>query len=359
VAFGSVVIAFTSNDAAAAEWLSEFLAPWFRPSPDAAGWHVRMSSSLESYLALRNLRPHEPARRPCFAFDQQVLSLPAWPSGGQLVFDDAERSCCFAVTPSRVDLVGDPRTRRWRYTWMWVFHEITATRLRRTHLDLHAAAVEAGGRALLISGPKRAGKTTVSFHLLRSGRCRSIANDRAFAGAAGASFLVRGMPTAVKILPSTAAEFPEIRRGIPGVERPYLFSLDELARVPEGRPPDSDEFALSPALLLRQLQAQPLDAAPLGAIVFPQIRTDIDGWHLERLDADTLHAAVWANLYGSQLERRTATIFEDFDGGPTPPSGRLAVALSEAVPVYRLLLGRRAYDDRDFAPRLLDILNRP
>jgi hypothetical protein len=239
---------------------------------------------------------------------------------------------------------------------MWLLHEIVATRLRRTQLDLHAAAAAAGGRALLVSGAKGAGKTSVSFHLLRSRRFRPVANERAFVAPGGPPFAVHGVPTAVRIRPPTLSEFPELRRGLPAVERPYLHTLEELAVAAADGSPAAEELWLSPAQLLRQFAVEPLATAPLGAIVFPDVRPDAGGWALERLEPERLEAALWANLYGSPLDRRAATIFEELDGGPASPPRSLAAALAAAVPGYRLVLGPDAYARPDFALGLEEIL---
>jgi hypothetical protein len=357
LAFGPIAIAFTSNDLAAADWLGEFLEPWFTPTLETAEWRVHLSSSGDAYVHLNGRRPLAAAARPCFARDQQTLCLPAWTADGRVTVADTERSCFLIASQFEIDMVGDPATRTWRFTLMLVLREIAATRLRQTQLELHAAAVEAAGRAILISGPKGAGKTTLSIHLLRSAHCRLIANDRVFAGGATASFAVRGVPTAVKIHPATLVQFPELRRGLPRVRRLYLHTVAELGETLDNEDlPESARLALSPTQLARQLRVEPLGSAPLGAIVFPEIRTDVEGWFVERLAPKEVSAALWANLYGDQSGRRPPTLFEDFDGGPSVPSRSLADALSEAASGYRVVLGRNAYAEPDSANRLLQML---
>jgi hypothetical protein len=286
-----------------------------------------------------------------------MVSLPGWPMEGGVALADLERSCVLVVTKSRIDVFGDPSTRRWRFTLQLVFQEIAATRARRTELDLHAAAIEAGGRAILIAGAKGAGKTTLSFHLLRSGRCRWIANDRAFVGRAGAAFGIRGMPTAVKIQPAMLADFPELRRGLRRIERPYLHAIDEITgAIGEEALDPSVEFALNPAQLARQLAVRPLPEAPLGAIVFPQVRPGFSGSVVERLPPSEVSAGIWANVYGKTSARHEPTLFEELDGGRCVPSQGEVDALSEGTPGYRVILGGDAYATPDFASRLLEAL---
>lgn len=357
LAFGPIAVTLTSNDSAAADWLAEFLEPWFTPTRQTADWRVRCSSSSDAYAELSDHRRLDAALRPCFALDQRTLSLPAWSAGGRVTVADPERSCFFTASPFEVDIVGDPGTRRWRFTLMWIFREIAATRLRQTHLEVHAAAVEAAGQAILISGPKRAGKTTLSIHLLRAGHCRLIANDRVFVGGAPTSFAVRGVPTAVKLSPATQAQFPGLGRGLSRVVRPYLKTRAELAQTIGAQElPEPAELALSSAQLARQLHVEPLGSAALGMIVFPEIRTDVEGWAVERLAPADVRAGLWANLFGDPSAQRVPTLFEDLGGGPSLPSRSLAGALSEVVPGYRVLLGRHAYAEPEGATRLLETL---
>src|SRR5262245_50632789 len=93
LAFGSIAIALTSDDPATAEWLAQFLEPWFTPTLQTAEWRVRLSSSKDAYAALRDRRPRGALVRPCFARDRQTLCLPAWTADGRVVVADSERSC--------------------------------------------------------------------------------------------------------------------------------------------------------------------------------------------------------------------------------------------------------------------------
>jgi hypothetical protein len=357
--YGQTVLALDSDDAPLAAWLAEFLGPWFAPTTRDASWRLTLSSSPARRRELAATRPRDAASRACFALDQQVVALPSWTVGNGFAVDDAERSCLFLVGPSHIDVFADQTTRRCRFTVQWLCHELAATRLRRTALDLHAAAVAAGGEALLIVGPKGAGKTTLSFHLLRSGGCRWITNDRAFAYCDAARFAVRGMPTPVKVLAPTLRSFPELRRGLRPIERPYLHALHE---VVGGHDHDDlttpAEFALSPAQVAHQLGVAALDAAPLGAIVFPEIRADVAGHAVARLDPHDVAARLRANQYGMPSSRTEATLFEELDGGRTTSPRERLDDLAGSVPGYRVVLGSRAYDAPGFAERLLGAIGR-
>lgn len=354
LSFGPLAIDFSSDDAEAAHWLRESLAPSFIEKRDAADWRVSVVRSAGAFEELRRERPASNAKRACFALDREVVALPAWSADGGTLVHDEERCCFFRIRGRTVELIADPQSLRWRFTLQWIFHEIVATRLRDSHLDAHAAAVESGGRVLLIVGPKGAGKTTLSFHLLRTPVFRWLANDRAFVGTEGGGLVVRGLPTAVKIRPPLDAQFPSLVDAMPGVERPYLLSLDELARCRGAYAPSAAiELALSPAQVAQRLRADRLGEAPLGAVVFPEVRPDVEGWTAERLTASIAAAAMRANRYGgAHLGQSEPTVFEDGAGrtGPRPPEETIADDLFGATPAYRLALGRDAYRE----PRLTE-----
>lgn len=352
---GSVGVELVSDDTAVIDFVVEYFDPWFRPTSRAPEWRVTVTTAASAYADLQERQPADAPLQPCFAHDQQVLSMPAWVSGDGVEVCDAERSCFLRLGPGRVELCAAPRTRRWRFTLLWIVQEIAATRLRQSQVDVHAAAVARAGRALLIAGPKNAGKTTLSFHLMRGHGCDSIANDRSFVG--GAPALVTGMPTAVKIRPPTLAQFPELQRGLPPVARPYLYTRAELktATASEERP-ESVDFALTPTQAAPRLGAGTCGAAPLGAIVFPQICAEEATWAIEPLATDDVIAGIHANLYGAASGARPATLFEQFGGGTHRAARALVTSIATGVAGYRVRLGRAAYDDGSLGERLLQLL---
>lgn len=354
LAFGpDAGLVLSCDDAATATWTREFFGPALQPAEGDPGPRVRVESSADLFAELVGQRPAEAVARPCFAFDQSMLSLPTWEGERGLLAADARRSCMLAIRPSQVDLVGGAMTRRWRFTLVLVIHELVATRLRHRQLEIHAAGTEAGGRAILMVGPKGAGKTTLSFHLLRSGLVGWLANDRVFAGAEHGSITIRGVPTALKVRPATVAEFPELHLGVPEIERPYLYGVDEPMPPPEAEPRESEVLMLSPSQVARRLGAQRTASAPLGALVFPEVDTSSVGWSLERLAPEEVGTRIWANLFGDAARPRPATVFEELAGGRSEPDRRLAEEIAAAVPGFRATLGRGAYEDPDFAERFL------
>jgi len=355
----NVPVELACNDPAVLAFAVEYFDPWFPPTQRPPEWTVRVTSDATHYRELQRRQPSDARPRPCFAHDQQVLSLDAWSADGVVNVCDPSRSCFLRICPRHVDLIGDPSTQRWRFTLLWIVQEIAATRFRKTRIDLHAASVEHGGRAMLIAGPKNAGKTTLSLHLVRSAGCQFVANDRSFVGAAAPGHVVEGMPTAVKIRPPTLASFPELLHRLPPVARPYLYSLAEL----EGARPSDEEaegvdFALTPIQIAVRLAAGTRAAAPLGAIVFPRVVDDEPSWELEPLPPFEVAAGLSANLYGAAIGERPTTIFEENgDGRASAPPG-LIEAIAAGTRGFSLRLGRAAYAGGTLNERLIEIMER-
>jgi hypothetical protein len=350
--FADVVLDVESADAASLAWLAEFLDPWWEPSRRAADWRVRIEVSASRYHAMVEGRSNRAAPRGCFLFDQQVFTLPAWDAEGHTIVEDAERSLYFMVKEGEVEVVADPATKRWRFPLVWILTEVAAARLRKRCLDLHAAAVDGHGGVIVVAGPKLSGKTTLALHLLAHGAAW-IGNDRVLVDGIGSTPRVRGVPSAVKIRPETAARFPELcGGGIAGVHRPYLLSEAELATAE--RAATDDDLAFTPAQVATRLGIERVAEAPLGAFVFPQVTPDVQRWDAQRLSADEVVAALRDCVYGGRRTPGTSTLFEAVAGGAHAPTAEQVDTVAHAAPGFRILLGPDAYDDAELAARLLD-----
>ncbi len=363
---GEAGVCLTIDDGAALAWVREFFGPALGATSNGAELPtVSANSAPEAYVEASASRPEDTPERAYFAFDQFMLSLPSWradgrgleadhePRGSVLGGDD-ERGCVLRVGAAGTELIGETGIRRWRHTLVWTIQEQIATRLRRSQLELHAATVEAGGRAIVLAGPKRAGKTTLSFHLMRSGLVRWLANDRAFLAAGESGARARGVPSATRIRAGTEAEFPELRAGLPPFGRLYLYNSAELADPDPAWPTEPPELVLNPEQIARLLGVERTDEAPIGSIILPEIDPGLEGWAVEPISAEEASAGIWANLFGDAARGREPTVFEELDGGRSAPDRKLADRIAGEVPGYRIRLGRGAYDDPDFAAGFLD-----
>ncbi len=350
---GTVTVAVSSHDRGALAWLSEYVEPWFTSTQRAADWQLHLSAAPRPWSRFDTGEFGALDDRACFRLDSGVVSLPAAERAGGLRVADRERSCFFDLVPGRVDLVGAADSRRWRFGAVLILLGIIAARMRRTALDLHAAALDRGGRGILVAGPKGAGKTTLATYLLAAGGCSLVANDRVFVVGPASAPVVHGAPTPVKIRAGTLREFPALLKDFPPLERPYLFRREEYASA---RRASGDwrrrELAMSPSQFLGQLGAEARASTTVALVVLPQVQDDHPGWSLIRLSDDELRSALGANRYGAYSDRREATIFEELEDGSAADSAALVESMMQCGRGFRLVLGRGAFASRALAERL-------
>lgn len=350
------VIRIVANDATHLDWLEEALGPLPDARRSAPGWEIRAQFSRSDYLRIREARPAKGVReQACFAFDSSTVTLPTWSSGRGLAIDDEERSAIFFVRPGRIDIVGDASTRRSRSTLLLIVSELIANARVPQQLDLHAACVVVGDRALVLLGPKRAGKTTVSLHLLATGRAQMVSNDRTFVGFSGAGPVARGLSTMIRIRPETAAQLPQLHDGRPWTKRGYTLTVAELAEC-SGSWPDGAELLLSAAQVAERLGARRVAEARVGELLFLETDGAGVGIAAERMTRQSVETALMQNVFGGRVGGRRATVFDQNDR-PHRSREPLAAELARSVSGFRVRLGSDAYGV-DFAGRLLHRLAR-
>jgi hypothetical protein len=225
-------------------------------------------------------------------------------------------------------------------------------------LDLHAAAFATAAGAVLLVGPKQAGKTTLLAYCLRCRRASLIANDRVLVDVQPVPPIAFGVPTLVSVRAGTLELFPDLRR-TPN-ERPAVFHSEESA---EGTSSDASatgparDFGLSPAQLAQRCGSGTAGSAPIAAVVFPEMEMVSGGWSLEPLAIGVGANRLLDSRYGIRATSRPWTIFADMMG-PCEPHGddaaTQAARLSAAVPLLRCRLGPGAY--RNGADDLLQAL---
>jgi len=350
--FGSACVELTSDDAASARWLAEFVRPWFASGPPAAR-PVRLAfvvsqagyAALEQQRARAALEPYA-----CFGLDREVVELPGFREDAGSVIADRERSCFYRVRARSVEIVAQPGEPRARVGLLRVLRELLAAPAlaQRGALDLHAAAFAVGGRGVLLAGPKQSGKTTLLIAALASGRASLLANDRVVLETRG-ELRALGVPTLVSLRTGTLRWFPDAARGLP--ERAALLSRDELAASAPAPGADAAagaplHLSLSPAQLARQLGAGLAAAAPLAAIVFPELSPATLHASLEPLTRADGLARLGESLYGGGRPAQTLLAQTALGARPLAPPGAAALArLAARVPLFRFRLGPHAYRD--------------
>ena len=353
---GGPAIAVEPSGSPAVAWLRDFYGPAMALAEGPPEWYLRIN---ESDAALRKTLEEMPADADlsaCFASDRHLVELRTHRTASATLVDDMRRRCALRLSPPAVEVAAEEQTCRWRIVPAFIFGELTGARLRRMHLELHAAGVEVEGAGVAIVGPKRAGKTSLSLLLMRSGLCRHVCNDRAFAGFAGDDAMLWGVPTALTLPLALTQLAPELDLDGHWTDRPYLYTLRELtSREGTPRPPDV-ELWLGPHQLSARLGVGRCGAAPLRALVFPRFDPGTTDWRLTPMGVEDVAPGLLANIFGDAARPREATIFEALDGGLSDPPAGLAERLADEVPAFRLELGPTAWSNESFAADLLGAL---
>jgi hypothetical protein len=339
-------------------WLAEALAPAFALEPAGAearsDRHLSVQIDPAAYDALTGTAaPIDAEPVPCFGFDGYSARLPRCP-GPALVLRDPELACLYRVDAEQRHI--DVLARHWRpslrIALLRMLRELALGRLARHQaLQLHAAAVGTAAGALLIGGARRAGKTSLLLHLLRSGQVEYLANDRALVRPGpGGRLLASGMPSAVSIRAGTVALFPGLCLDALTPWRARMTLAEALA-LPPALPPTtrSPALSLTPKQLCHRLGVAARAEAPLAALLFPRLDPSARGIRLQPLSGSRLRERIDGMLMPvapSLLTGWPALV-------PTAIAPELPAALSAAAPGYDCILGPDAYADPASAADLL------
>lgn len=372
-ALRGVAIRVETGDAAILAWLAEFLAPALRVVVGARGSPDHVVTVTASAARVERLR-RRPRRAVPRAFDLFTLdgafdrpvgwtALDGWTwvhLRGPDVFVGVGREA------RRVEVVAARPGPALRLATMRVVRELaTSALLRAGHLPLHAAAFVVREAGVVVAGARFAGKTTLLVQALRQG-ATFLSNDRVFVVRRG-SPRVGGMATIVMLRKGTLDRFPDVARRFEATRPDRARTMRECApgvRRPVPRPGAGRDLpGISPAQFLHATSAKARGAAPLRAILFPEIDASASGLALRRLSA----TAAARRLAGCVLKPGPDLLRSELLAAPGPRRVRSKReeaaerrALAALVPAYACRLGPEAHlADLGAALRGAGITSRP
>jgi len=295
-------------------WLHEVLTPAFTRGvvePDAVVVEVRLAGDRDPRPAGRAL-----GRLPCFVFDGEVVRHQAWDTGSAVVVEDDKYHTRYVVAPERVDvevLDSDPAVRA---AVLRVVREVAVVQSlsEPARLLLHASAIRHGRNAVLFSGAKEAGKTTLAARLAALDGGAFIANDCTLVepGPTPRSWRAHGVPLPVSVRADTVARLPELFAQIPAVTRPSRLTLAECDEVLAQRGPIAGptHLRLSQPQFARALGAELVAQAELACVAFVRVDDGIADYSIEELDHANAVSRVRTAVYGRRATPETTTVFE-------------------------------------------------
>jgi hypothetical protein len=212
---------------------------------------------------------------------------------------------------------------------------------------MHAAACVAGAQAILIAGPKRAGKSSLLLHALTAPGVRLLANDRVVLALEGTRAVAHPMPTIVNLRADTAqARYPdaEVRRAA------YRFHFALTVAEAERQPPAADAMARALACSPRQLAhlfgVELADRAPAAVLLLPRVDPTAAGIAVRPLPALEAAARLPDVLFAAGASARISEVFALPRRAPAPRPDALARlwrAAVERLRVFECRLGADAY----------------
>jgi hypothetical protein len=387
-------------DAGALDWLGEFLAPAYTPAVDhgaVAAWTVRLEIDPPRYAHCTGQSRRGEAV--AFLLDSGPARLPLHDAGGPgLLADDAELGVCYRVEAAgagaRVLVLAGNGRARVRSALMRPLRELGMDAARqRGGLLLHAAACALHGRAVLIVGPKEAGKTSLLTYLLGAGRragdgagdgagAALLGNDRLLIEATGAGARARGVPTVVSIRRGTLALFPALWQQVRQARFRLHATLAECAdaAAPPARLWPDGRLGLTAAQYCAACGCGAAASAPAALLLFPR-RTGVPGGlRLQRLSRAEGVRRIGACRLGATVAEAAAgpadrpdkgvgdglgdrpdagirsALFQALDPGAPAPAPTAAVQALSALSAYDCALGNDAFADTGAAESLLRLL---
>jgi hypothetical protein len=365
--FLGTVISVVSDRESDIAWLREFLAPSFDPRPaEEADFTVEVSHDRARRAALITTRPRGRRDRvACFALDREVVHHPAWTTAGRVVVRDRRHGVYYVLRDASVAVIAADRSQLARSGVMRVIREIATARALAApgNLQLHAAAVEIGGRGILFAGPKGSGKTTLLTYFLTATAARLISNDRVFAIRTFDGFDLRGVPTIVSVRPGTQELLPGRFGHVPNTPSSYRFTLAEADRLlaAVGGTDGTTRLTLSPAQLARELSVAPATEATLDSIVFPEPHPDPSAFTIHRLTLEEAALGLRGVRFGVDSGKNGPTVFEHL-AGVTRPEGADAALISsmaEGIPCFSVRMGARLFGERHAADAIRSVIRCP
>lgn len=255
--------------------------------------------------------------------------------------------------------VGPPRPRRPRLVLMRAVREFALHHeLRSGSLALHASGLVQGGRAMLIAGPRRAGKTTLlSACLGLVPDLQLLANDRVMVNRAGQGWSCRSMASVVSVRPGGHQLLPELHRQLLAhAHGPEAGPGEPKAR--EFQP--GDRIMLSPGQFSRGLGVGMAAESSVASILLPRIDPAACGLHWKRMRPENAAPVLNRALFGAAHPHSRSQLFDTPASGPFPGEAEryaLVQQLAGSVPCFELVMGTEAYRPGHLEPLLKEVLH--
>lgn len=286
------------------KWLEEFFLPHFHlKAPAAEEIEVKLEIDAGRHGMLYE-RLGGAAEVPSFVLDSDVVKLPAVPSSdAHLTVYDSRYRAFFRTSRDRrrsTVLIGKDSVKV-RAALMRVIREYVMNHVQKKgSFFLHASCFLAGERPIIITGPKRAGKTTLLYFACLHGNAAYLANDRVLVSSRGGRFLLRGMPAIINVRKPMTSFFPEMERQILGEEMHFRLTSGE--KPGDVCPPPKlgmgKRYALTPLQFCRLAGTEQVREARAPVVVLPRITGKPGTFSLESISPARAVELLQSSIFG-------------------------------------------------------------
>jgi hypothetical protein len=348
-----------STDPGALHWLEEFLTPAFpRIAPRDVDLRFRLRTDDDEYLACADGFSSQHETLDCFQMDGgfERLAVDRRAPGVRLLFDARQRAVYrLDEASARVDCLTPRDSPHRRKAFLRIVREFAMARSwSRRRILVHASACAVAGRAMLIAGPKQAGKTTLLLHCLRVPGAEILTNDRAVLDLEDDALRASGIPTYASIRPGTLQLIPALEAVLRERNYDSRLALDE-APHGETRPfqPDQNIY-LTPAQIAGAT-ARPLrEAAELGAILFPR-KTAGHGIELLPMTGRLAAERLCESLFGGPSRGRVSpAVLPDGESLSEPAIAAICEEVVDRAPCFECKVGAGSFASPETASALLE-----
>jgi hypothetical protein len=216
------------------------------------------------------------------------------------------------------------------------------------------------GRAALVIGEKRSGKTSLMLHGLSQGASapvRYLANDRVWLSREEGTFKCRGFPTIASLRLSSVDLFPKVKERLRESTWTPVMTLRESQRrkVSRAEPWEGRKYTLSPIQLCRLMGVSASAVAEVGILLFPRV-TGVGGRiRMIPMSPADAESALLRGLFRAGNPQKAGGLFAARDLPRRLDADCTLEDLRELVsriPSHAVELGLQAYSDGRWLERL-------
>ncbi len=289
--FDKITIAVQTPRQEDLEWLRQFLEPTFI-SPTTAPDHCQLKVVIDPlrYHALYAAGPGSAGQVALFTYDNHVANYPSWSDDNCVTtIHDPELRLFYRLDAEArsIELLSAEHLDSMRIALLNLIRELVSAELGRLGwVMLHSAAFSFNQQAIVISGPKEAGKTSLLIHALSDPRCSFISNDRCSIHRQQPSRArVIAIHTVVAIRQGTIELFPEYDlESVRHWRARQLLADSLLLPAVTDDAPKLAKIGLSPAQFCHRLNCSVAAPAALKVLLFPVVDPAVEGLRITPLE---------------------------------------------------------------------------